>query len=280
GRVGNVSAEPTGVDNTAEVSHNEPSNNGQAISRYEYRLNGGSVQNLPSGGEITVPNDGTSYRVQVRACNTYCGAWSAQSSAFSTFGRPGTSTVNIDASADGQRVNFSWTIGDRDNGAALNASRYRIDGGSWHNVSGRSGSANVSGDWEENHTIDVQVRNEHGDWSSSSASKSQKAGEDPTPPASVTMRGIGDAQGEPGCTDATCAYLGFDYENLENGEYHIEFYAENEDSGSPWREYDETLSGDGTYTSTAYRGHPGEDVRVVIRGPSGTLQDTETWPQD
>src|SRR5699024_9209491 len=56
------------------------------------------------------------------------------------------------------------------------------DGGSWQNVSGRSGSANVSGDWEENHTIDVQVRNEHGDWSSSSASKSQRAGEDPTPP--------------------------------------------------------------------------------------------------
>src|SRR5699024_421454 len=115
------------------------------------------------------------------------------------YGPPGTDTVDITSSADGQRVNFSWDIGASDNGAALNASRYRIDGGSWHNVSGRSGSANVSGDWEENHTIDVQVRNEHGQWSSSSASKSQKAGKDPTPPASVTMRAIGDANGEDGC---------------------------------------------------------------------------------
>src|SRR5699024_5909643 len=36
GRVGNVSASPTGADNTAEVSHGTPSNNGQPITRYEY----------------------------------------------------------------------------------------------------------------------------------------------------------------------------------------------------------------------------------------------------
>ena len=224
GRVGNVSAEPTGVDNTAEVSHNEPSNNGQAISRYEYRLNGGSVQNLPSGGKITVPNDGTSYRVQVRACNTYCGAWSAQSSAFSTYGPPGTSTVDITSSADGQRVNFSWDIGSSDNGAALNASRYRIDGGSWQNVSGRSGSANVSGDWEENHTIDVQVRNEHGQWSDSSASKSQRAGEDPTPPARMWI-----THGDPrGCqssgSDSGCVRFKLNWENIpaaDQGTYDV-----------------------------------------------------------
>src|SRR5699024_1167298 len=182
GRVGNVSAEPTGTDNTAEVSHNEPSNNGQAISRYEYRISGGNVQNLPSNGEITVPNDGQDYTVQVRACNSYCGQWSAQSDSFSTYGRPGTSTVNIDSSADGQRANFSWTIGERDNGAALTRYRYRIDGGSWHEGDGRSGSAHVNGDWEETHTIEVQVYNEHDQRSSSSASKSQKVGEDPTPP--------------------------------------------------------------------------------------------------
>lgn len=183
GRVGDVSVEPTGADNTADVSHSTPSNNGQPISRYEYRLNGGSVQNLPSGGRITVPNDGTSYRVQVRACNTYCGDWSAQSNQFSTYGPPGTSTVRITSSADGKRVDFSWNIGASDNGASLTHSRYSIDGGGWTTVSGRSGTAHVSGDWEENHTIRVQVRNEHGDWSSSSATSSQRAEKDPTPPA-------------------------------------------------------------------------------------------------
>src|SRR5699024_3758132 len=106
GRVGDVSVTPTGTDNTATVSHNTASNNGQKISKYEYRINGGSVRSRPSNGDITVPNDGQSYRVQVRACNTYCGDWSPNSNTFSTYGPPGTSGITITSSAKERTVTF------------------------------------------------------------------------------------------------------------------------------------------------------------------------------
>lgn len=286
GRVGNVSAEPTGVDNTATVSHGTPSNNGQQIGRYEYRLNGGSVQSLPDGGQITVPNDGTNYRVQVRACNTYCGDWSSQSSAFSTYGPPGTSTVNISSSPDGQRVNFSWDIGASDNGASLTHSRYRIDGGSWHNVSGRSGSAHVNGAWEENHTIDVQVRNEHGDWSNSSASKSQKAGADPTPPVSIGVERGGPETCEGG---GSCNHVVLTYENLPSvsGGYDVSYeagshsgcYMSRPDSGSGNRYDNLNLSGTGTWESPAWYGTGcgGEPVTWTVQGGGETYTGTGNW---
>src|SRR5699024_8494244 len=199
GRVGDVSVKPTGTDNTATVSHNTPSNNGQKISKYEYRINGGSVHSLPSGKEITVPNDGTNYRIQVRACNTYCGAWSKSSNSFSTYGPPGSSSIDIKSSVNDKKVSFSWTNAGSDNGAKITGGRYRIDGGGWKNFSGTSGSTSVTGGWSEKHTIDVQIQNNHNQRSGTkSASATAEKKPPPKNPPGVTMRSIGDANGRPG----------------------------------------------------------------------------------
>ncbi|WP_163542143.1 Ig-like domain-containing protein [Occultella kanbiaonis] len=186
GQVTGVSAAPTspGQDQRAVVQYTAPADNGMAIARYEYSLSGGGAQSLPGNGTISTPGaDGTSYTVRVRACNSYCGPWSTASAPFSTYGPPGTSGVNITSSANGQQVSFNWTAPATDNGANITATRWRIDGGGWTVVNGRTGSASTGGNWEQNHTIDVQVQNAHGQWSSGSASRSQRAEADPTPPA-------------------------------------------------------------------------------------------------
>ncbi|UFU01738.1 Ig-like domain-containing protein [Ruania suaedae] len=280
GKTTGVSARPTGTDNTAEMSYSAPSNNGQEISRYEYSLSGGSAQAVPSNGVFTVPSDGQNYQIRIRACNTYCGAWSDSSSNFSTYGPPGAGAISLSSSADGQRVTFTWTTSANNNGAAIASSRYRIDGGGWSSWGSRNDRASVGGNWEEMHRIEVQVRNEHGQ-PSGSATRNQRAEPDPTPPppppsASVTMRAGSSAVGQDGCTHSSCAFLAFDYDNLDGGNYQIEFYASAAGSGV-WRNYTANLSGDGRYQATSYRGRPGETVRVVIRGPSGTLQDSMTW---
>src|SRR5699024_12138686 len=91
---------------------------------------------LPSDKNITVPNDGQNYRLQVRACNTYCGDWSKSSNSFSTYGPPGSSSIDISSSAKDKKVSFSWTNAGSDNGAKITGGRYRIDGGGWKNFSG------------------------------------------------------------------------------------------------------------------------------------------------
>src|SRR5699024_1747772 len=108
GRTQNVSAAPTGENGQADISYTAPDDNGQPISRYEYRLGGGAIQALPSSGTITGLTNGQSYTVQVRACNSYCGQWSAASSSFTTYGPPGAPSVSSSLGSE-ERVRFSWT---------------------------------------------------------------------------------------------------------------------------------------------------------------------------
>ncbi|SEE27266.1 Fibronectin type III domain-containing protein [Ruania alba] len=287
----NVTASATGQDNTAEVSYSAPNNNGQAIGRYEYRLNGGSVQSLSSNNRITVAQDGQSYRIEVRACNSYCGGWSGASPTFSTHGPPGNGGISIDSSADGQTVTFDWSVPNRNNGADLTATRYSINGDSWNVVTGRTGSASVTGGWETIHTIRVQVRNEHGQWSGTRSggpyAEDRQISDMPqvVSPPSVTMLAMGDAQGatsaDGSCVSDACHYLGFEHSGFVAGDYHVAFHASQSGTpySEPWREADVTLTaGSGDWQSQWFRGNPGEQVRVVVTGPSGTFEDTITWP--
>ncbi len=282
GKTGGVSASPTGDDNTATVSYTAPSNNGQQISGYQYRLNGGSVQSLPSGNQITVPQDGTNYRIEVRACNTYCGPWSDPSAQFSTYGPPGTPSVS--SSANLREVTFEWDA-PGGNGATIVRSEYRIwNDGSWSGwrTASPSDSISRSGNWEEEYRIRVRVVNNHGQVSDV-VQRERRAESDPTPPppppsASVTMLHGRNAVGQDGCTHSSCAFLDFNYSDLDPGSYSITFYASNEPGNGSWRSYNATLGGDGRYNSTTYRGSPGERVTVVIQGPSGRLEDSIIWP--
>lgn len=271
GRTSNVSAEPTGSNGQADVSYSAPNDNGQAISRYEYRLNGGSAQSLPSGGTITGLTNGQSYTVQVRACNNYCGDWSSSSSTFVTYGNP--SAPSVSSSADGQRVTFTWSSPASSNGAAVTASRYRINGGSWQNVSDRNGSASVSGDWEQNHRIEVEVRNEHGLWSSSTT-RNQRAEEDPTPDPSFTLIRDRSATGQSNCNDSSCAYLDVRYTDLPSANYTVTFTAS---TGWTFNPQDFRLGGDGRFDSHSYFGHPGATITMRMVGGGNTYTETWTW---
>ncbi|MBZ2195232.1 Ig-like domain-containing protein [Occultella gossypii] len=288
GQVTGVSAAPTGQDQRATVAHTAPASNGQAISRYEYSLSGGGAQSLPSSGVISTPGaDGTSYTVRVRACNTYCGPWSAASASFSTYGPPSTTGVNITPSANGQRVSFSWTAPADSNGANISATRYRIDGGGWTVVNGRTGTASTGGNWEQNHTIDVQVQNQYGQWSSGSASRSQRAEADPTPPVSIGV----DRGGRETCEGGgTCYHVVLTYANLPavSGGYDVSFVASRPgggcsmsrpDSGSGSAYNNLNLSGTSSWSAPSWYGAGcgGATVTWTVQGGGQTYTGSGTW---
>lgn len=285
GQVTGVSGAPTGQSGQVQITYGTPSDNGQAIDRFEYRLSPGGSGNLgASPAPISGLTNGQSYTIQVRACNTYCGDWSASSAAFSPYGPPATppSSGNISSSRgngeDGRTVSFSWSYPGNSNGAAITAAQIQVDGGGSQNRD-RTGTVSVTGGWEENHSFRMRVQNQHGQWSDWSAVTRQQAGSDPTPPIppSITFVRDRDAQGQSGCGHSSCRFLDFSYQNLPSANYTITFYASNEPGDGFWRSYSDSLSGNGTYRSTTYRGQPGEVVRVVIRGGGNTYEDEVTW---
>lgn len=273
GQTTGVSAEANGNSGQAEVSYTEPDDNGQAIARTEYRLNGGSARVLPTGGTITGLTNGQSYRVQVRACNSYCGDWSSSSSAFTPYGPPGTPSVS--SSASGQDVRFNWSA-PGGNGATIEYAEYRTNSGSGWSSWQRgnpSGNTTVSGDWEQNHQIQVRVTNNHGD-TSDSASESRRAEADPTPDPSFELTQDRDAQGQGDCSHSSCRFLDFEYENLPSATYTVNFSA-----STGWDSNPQTasLSGSGTFESHSYFGHPGETITMTIRGGGNTYEETFEW---
>jgi large repetitive protein len=183
-QVGGTTAAPTGQNGQIVVTHGTPSDNGQAISRFEYALNGGGYQALPGNKTIGGLSNGSSYTVQVRACNTYCGPASAASSAAVPYGPPLAFTPT--GTANGQTVTFSWDARSASNGATISEVRYQIDGGNTKSSPGPTGSDSVGGNWEQNHTIEVWAVNQHGQ-EGPRRSVTVKAEPDPTPPEPPTV---------------------------------------------------------------------------------------------
>lgn len=284
-RVSSVSAQATGGNGTVDLTFSAPAANGEAISRYEYRLGSGGWQRL-SGKRITGLTNGTSYTVQVRACNSYCGDASPASGSVVPYGALGNPSVSAaKTGADGKNAKFSWTLPDG-NGRDITKAELRVNGGGWESVgTARTGSKTVTGSWDTEYTGQIRVTRADGATTNATAAvrTSKKPAEpdpDPEPapaPASVTAKKGGSAQGQPNCSHAACAYLAVGYENLPRGEYTIEFHPSGESASGPWRSYTKPLSGDGTYEAPAYRGNPGETVRVTVEGQGVSLEDTITW---
>jgi hypothetical protein len=76
--------------------------------------------------------------------------------------------------------------------------------------------------------------------------------------------------------NVNCYYFKVNYQNLRSGSYTVTLYLD----GSAWRHYTWSLGGDGSHQATSYAGkNAGRNARVVLKGPSGTV-DTgwRAWP--
>ncbi|UFU04927.1 Ig-like domain-containing protein [Ruania halotolerans] len=296
GQTSGVSAAPTGNDNQATVRYTAPNNNGQAISRYEYSLSGGDAQALPGSGTISVPQDGQSYQVRVRACNTYCGDWSQASANFSTYGPPG--RPNVRSSANLREVTFTWEAPDG-NGATIERSQYRIrsqpDGGnwgSWSSWSNASPSDRVTrtGGWRESYEIEVRVVNNHGDVGPSSAN-TRRAEADPNPPPPpdpprvwVTQgRQINCDSGGSGCRTLQLNWS--DIPSADRGSYNVSFSITGDRCGGFSRSgYPENINsangnteiGHAGYTPPHFGATCGGTVNLTI-SPNGGYAQNSSW---
>lgn len=155
GQVTGTSATPTGVNGQITIVHGTPGDNGQAIDRYQYSLNGGGFANLPASGVVGGLNNGSSYTVRVQACNTYCGDASAASVATVPYGPIGNPSVSgAKVGATGTRFTISRP-GSGANGRPEAAFQYRVNGGGWQNVPG-GGVVDLGSDYEQSFTVQAR----------------------------------------------------------------------------------------------------------------------------
>ncbi|MPV49772.1 tandem-95 repeat protein [Pseudactinotalea sp. HY160] len=276
-----VRAEPTGENGRATVSWTAPGDNGQAIRQYQYSVDGGSRwTGVSNDGTIGGLTNGTTYRLAVRACNSYCGEASA-AVGVSTYGPPG--GPDIDSKADGQRITFSWRLPASDNGATISTVEYRTDGG-WKR-SKRDDSASVEPGWNSSGSIEVRVTNEHGQTTTGSASA--RTGANPVKPT-LEVRRTRPANEGSACTHRSCAYVDIGYANLTPGEtYTFEvWFPPADDRFGPPTDLRETVAvavtdPSGVVRTERFYGYPGGDVKVTVAGGDlggAEYSTTREWP--
>ncbi|MFV0253775.1 MAG: Ig-like domain-containing protein [Beutenbergiaceae bacterium] len=281
-----VTAVATGTSGVAALDFAAPPDNGQPIQRYEYALtsSGGRIEGIvPGSRQLSGLSNGTSYQVEIRACNTYCGLWSPSSPSFSTYGQPAQPAVA--ASVSGQTVTFTWTSPAASNGSTVTNSRYQIGGGGWVPVASRDGSVSITGNWNESHTIDVQVQNQQGQWSAT-GSATGTIGPDPTP---VTLSASRGAQVVCLIGGGTCFNVVLNYSNLPPvaGGYDLSFVATSAacgtftapTAGSQALYTGVDISGTSSWEGTNHwgLGCVGGTVTWTARGGGETYTGSSTW---
>lgn len=128
--------------------------NGAAITRYEYDVNGnGNWQRLRDDRRITGLTNGRDYRFRVRAVNSEgAGPASSPSNTIRPYGKP--TTPNVSRSVEGTRINWTWTASNG-NGRPIDHYQYSLDGGAWQNTQSRSFSKTFAPD--TSHTLRVRA---------------------------------------------------------------------------------------------------------------------------
>ena len=173
-----------GYDRRVSYDVVPPDDNGMAISRYEISWSGSGTDysSASPSGFATGMNNGTTYRLQVRACNDMCGAWSAQSAPVTPYGRPITPTV-FAGQQGSQSIQMAWNTNGT-NGRPIDRIEVNIDGAGWENT-GTSGGARVVGNgYNQTHTIQSRVIDSAGQVSDiASASATTQA----PPPATLAV---------------------------------------------------------------------------------------------
>lgn len=253
----------TAGDRQLTVAFTPGSRGGASTSEvaYQYRLNGGGWAGFPGNGVIGGLGNGTAYTVEMRAVatvdgTTYAGAVS-NGVRETPYGQPFAPAAN--ARNLGQSVEVSWNSGGSDNGRPITTTQIRIDGGGWQDV-GANGSRTVGNGYQQTHSIDVRAQDSTGAWSPV-ASASARTDDPPTPRAFVTPGAS--AQGQPGCSSASCAYFVVNTRDFNAGTYNIVCHSDRGqiNSGSSWR-----LEANGTQQLRCYFGYPGVNVWVEING--------------
>ncbi|MBB5874069.1 hypothetical protein F4553_007503 [Allocatelliglobosispora scoriae] len=255
----------TGLDGRVTYSLSPPNDNGMAIARYEFDVDGnGTADRSDTGstGSVTGLANGTSYQIRVRACNDVCGNWSGAGNSVTPYGpvpRPNAGASKLGAT----QVRLSWSSGGT-NGRPLNRVEYRVNGGGWVN-GGTSGSVDVGNGNNQTWSIDVRAFDSAGQVSPTA---SASATTDPPTPPTVTVEKGGSAVGQPGCSAPSCAFIVATLTNFAGGTAYT--CSINSSQGALGSVTVTTNgSGNGSRQSLSYFGFPTGWVSVTCAGNTG-----------
>ncbi|UNK70427.1 Ig-like domain-containing protein [Microbacterium sp. H1-D42] len=227
-----LTAEPK--DRAIQVSYQQGDRHGATAGEIsiQYRLDGGGWQSNWDGRTITGLNNGTNYRVDVRAVasvsgSTYVGAASNAASA-NPYGTPRAPTVS--AVNAGLGVKLSWNGSNSDNGRPVTV-QVSIDGGGWQNVA-VSSSTTAGNGYDQTHSIKARAVASPG--GNSPESNTASARTDPKPqPKAWTSAGPNSGK----CSPDTCYYLRVNVSNFPAGNYALTCLEDGQKFGGGWTSY-------------------------------------------
>ncbi len=265
-QVGTVTATPG--NGSATLAFTAPSDNGQAIARYEVQTNGSGAAPLAANRVVSGLSNGSAYSFAVRACNTYCGAWSAASAAVTPFGPPPAPRVtHVDRA---NVVTFSWSDSGS-NGRPLARMDISIDNGGWQPV-GMNGSVDVGNGYSQYHSVVLRVTDSEGQ-----TAQTGDAGTTWTPSITVD-RGTRINTSE--CSHPSCGLIRVTVRGMTPGDHQIS-YDSTATSGGNLRASNVTIridgNGNGVVDGPKFFGFPNDQVWASIDGYQSNRYD---WPDN
>ena len=140
-----------------------PADGGSSITALQYRLDGGAAVTLSGTGTgsrtISGLTGGVEYSVQVRAVNAVGnGAWSDTKARTPTSVPAAFSSGQWTATAGVEQIELNITALPSNGGSAITALQYRLDGGSWVNLTGTGTGVRTVGSLTGGVEYDVQIR--------------------------------------------------------------------------------------------------------------------------
>ncbi len=241
--------------------------NGDAISSYNYRLNGGSAVSVVGTSVVRSGlNNSTAYSFQVQACNAVgCGAWSGSAGA-TTWGPPG-APASISLTPSDRAVSLFWANPTSDGGQPITSWQLiEPNAPSLSGLNSRVYSGLTNG---TTYTVQVRACNVVGCGPYASASATPVA-----PPPWVTVSVGRQYAGGPNCPSGDCQWIQVTAANLTPNKS-IQIQCHSSGAGL-FVTYTRTVASDGSLsTDGCFFGNAGQTVWVFA---DGVRSNTFTWP--